>query len=163
MKQYVAAVVRLDAKQYVSAKDFVLRNRFFFVPVEQTNPHSNGDFPDWKLNEEQDIRTMASVACQLKNVPLSNWTSSHLKEEATGIVDKICRTNYERHLPDGEKKHSPMSVKEATGLFNRWLRSSIMGGLPGPSMLDTMALLGREVTLGRLYGGGKYLSEGVHV
>ena len=97
-------------------------------------------------------RAIVSAAYQLFNVPTNCWTVSHLKEQMSAIVNQLCNTALETNdLEEADQFRDPKIINRR---LSQWLREAIMGGLPGPSMVDTMVLLGRSVTVQRIESAG---------
>ncbi|MCJ1259084.1 Glutamate--tRNA ligase mitochondrial [Lignoscripta atroalba] len=157
-REYVAAVLRLDAKQYTSPEAFVSRNRFFFLPLWETGSRFAQSEQTRDHNKQED-GAIASAARKFADIPPSRWTTTSLREKTIAIVDEICKMRYTWNCADSEEPKGPRDSREANKVFNHWLRQAIMGGLPGPSMPDTMALLGRDVTLSRLHRGARFVTE----
>ena len=53
---------------------------------------------------------------------------------------------------DDSKIDLDAHLSDSRSKLSHCLRSAIAGGLPGPSMIDVLVLLGREVSLKRLEG-----------
>ena len=91
---------------------------------------------------------IASAVHQICNLSASCWTTLGLKEQISIIADQLCKKGLE--TIDSEEAGRFKDAKAVNTAILHWLRNSIMGGLPGPSMVDTMVLLGRKATVQRL-------------
>lgn len=103
-----------------------------------------------------ELETISSAARQLDEVPSSEWTAMNLKAKVDGIVGDLSKVKSQSTSPYVKNSED---FKMSTKVFLKWLRIAIMGGLPGPGMVDTMALLKREVTLQRLQEATVLLEE----
>ena len=154
MRKLVAEVLRADAKQYTSPEAFLKRNWYFFFQLKQVFDNG-GDAKTSSFTAEDDI--LASSVEILADIPAGQWIATRLKEELTAVVNKICTTEYE--TLSQEELHRFSDQRTVNGMLHRWLRKAVVGGLAGPSMPDTMALLGRENSLQRIHAAAAYTRE----
>lgn len=138
-------MLRADAKQYTSPGDFARRNRYFFRPLKESDirsilieKYSDGD---------DELVAISSAARRLDEVPATEWTTSNLKAKVDKIVSDYFEFAAATRIPEVK---GIKDLNMATKAFLGWLRTAIMGGLSGPSMVDTMTLLQRDVSLRRL-------------
>ena len=143
-RTYVAALLRIDSKQYISAKDFIERNWYFFNPLTLPTEPPVGD----PGQHEEDESLIASASRHLDKLTTSQWTISTIKQALQSIVDEAHRQRYGDH--DTDTGDSSRHVKDINKALYHWLRKTILGGRPGPGMPDSMVLLGRDHTLQRL-------------
>ena len=144
-RDYIAAILRVDAKQYTSPEDFARRNRYFFSPVKESDILTV--VLDKYRDSDHELETISSAARRLNEVPSCEWTATNLKAKVDGIVGDLSKVKSRTTSPDAKRFEDFNMLKKE---FLGWLRTAIMGGLPGPGMADTMALLQRDVTLQRL-------------
>jgi glutamyl-tRNA synthetase len=121
LRDYVAQIIRADAKNYSSPKAFAEQSDYFFTFFE----------PSFAGNDES---SQSIIAQLLKALPQdSPWTPEELKPLLKQAIDEWCVKN-------------DKLAKEAYKL----LRGLLSNGKPGPGVYDIMAILGREETLRRL-------------
>ena len=144
LKSYVAAILRLDAQRYTTPQDFLQRNSYFFCPLIRSDyiPISNSvkeNFPD---------NILSYMRSQFVGIPVDAWTASRLKETLGSIKGSM----WETLTQSGEEKSNDnVAEQKSTGKsLIHYLRWAISGGCNGPGIPDTMALLGRDVSLERL-------------
>ena len=157
-RKMVAKVLRADAKQYTSPEAFLKRNWHFFfqlsIPLDDAD---NELFQPLAVVDIIRDDIMASSVDRLDEIPTDQWKAARLKEELIDIVDKICETEYET-LTQGELD-CLKNQKIVNGMLHHWLRQATVGGLAGPGMPDTMALLERETSLRRIHAAKVYAKQ----
>lgn len=107
-------------------------------------------------DSDSQLETISSAALRLDEVPSSEWTVANLRAKVDRIVGDLSKLKNGTTSPDAK---SFEDVNMLTKAFLKWLRTAIMGGLPGPGMADTMALLQRDATLQRLQEAAVSLKE----
>ncbi|KAI9683142.1 MAG: Glutamate--tRNA ligase mitochondrial [Trizodia sp. TS-e1964] len=147
LRAYIAAVFRIDAKNYKNANDFLERNFYFFGPIinsffEPRDRTQLGIPPHQKLVEYSKM---------LQDIPSGSWTSESIYEKIREI-GKALLTEF--HSSRGSQsvtsKDTAKIEKNITSIIYGYLRMAIAEGKPGPGLQDVMEILGREVTLERL-------------
>ena len=137
LKARVAAVLGVDAVNYTTPRKFVERNSYFFCnePRDKWSTGSN----DQQLKDA--IRLLSS---NFKAVTPEQWDEESLKHVFDRIADEtLVRGSPEEDLKTDRGNPGLSSVQH----FLRW---ALCGGRPGPRLISTMAILGREVSLQRI-------------
>ena len=137
LKARVAAVLRVDAVNYTTPRKFVERNSYFFCN-EPRDKWSTGS------NNQQLKNAIRLLSSNFKAVTPEQWDEESLKH----VFDRIADETLVRGSPEEDSKTDrgnpgPSSVQH----FLRW---ALCGGRPGPRLISTMAILGREVSLQRI-------------
>lgn len=137
LKARVAAVLRVDAVNYTTPKIFFERNSYFFCD-EPRNKWSTGS------NDHQLKDAIGLLSSNFKAVTPEQWDEEYLKHVFDRIADEISvRGNQE----EGSQTDSG---KAGLSFVQHFLRWALSGGRPGPRLISTMAILGREVSLRRI-------------
>ena len=137
LKARAAAVLRVDAVNYTTPKKFFERNSYFFCdePRNEWRPCSN----DHKLKD-----AVGLLSSNFKAVTSEQWNEKYLKHVFDRVADEIfVRWNQE----EGSQSERGTSALSSMQHFLRW---ALSGGRPGPRLISTMAILGREVSLRRI-------------
>ena len=137
LKARVAAVLRVDAINYTTPKIFFERNSYFFCD-EPRNKWSTGS-NDHQLKDAIDL-----LSSNFKAVTPEQWDEEYLKHVFDRIADEI---SIRRNQEEGSQTDSG---KEGLSSVQHFLRWALSGGRPGPRLISTMAILGREVSLQRI-------------
>ena len=143
MQSYIAALLRLDSKQYTSAKNFVERNWYFFNPLESP---PKPQVAENILEEEKGLVT--SALRHFNALSESQWSNDSIKRALQSITMEVYHQNHGSQ--DAENGILSGDLKDINRTLYHWLRQVIMGGYSGPSMPESMVLLGRNRTLRRL-------------
>lgn len=152
MQRYIAALLRIDSKQYTSAKDFVERNWYFFNPLE---PIRKPQIAENILEEEKGLVT--SALRHFNALSENQWSNDSIKQALQSITMEVYHQNHGSQ--DAENGVLSKDLKDINRALYHWLRQAILGGYPGPGMPDSMVLLGRNHTLRRLYGASRNLCD----
>lgn len=137
LKARVAAVLRVDAVNYTTPKKFFERNSYFFCDEPRN---------EWSIrsNDHQLKDAIGLLSSNFKAVTAEQWDEKYLKHVFDRMADEIfVRWNQE------EGSQSDRG-KSALGSVQHFLRWALSGGRPGPRLISTMAILGREVSLQRI-------------
>ncbi|KAK0507848.1 hypothetical protein JMJ35_009737 [Cladonia borealis] len=137
LKARVAAVLRVDAVNYTTPKKFLERNSYFFCN-EPRNKWSTGS------NDHQLKDAIGLLSSNFKAVTPEQWDEESLKHVFDRIADEI--------LVRGSPEEGSQIDRGNPGLstVQNFLRWALCGGRPGPRLISTMAILGREVSLQRI-------------
>ena len=137
LKARVAAVLRVDAVNYTTPEKFLERNSYFFCN-EPRNKWSTGS------NDHQLKDAIGLLSSNFKAVTPEQWDEESLKHVFDRIADEI--------LVRGSPEEGSQTDRGNPGLSSvqHFLRWALCGGRPGPRLISTMAILGREVSLQRI-------------
>ena len=137
LKARVAAVLRADAVNYTTPRKFVERNSYFFCdePRNKWTPGSNDH--QWK-------DAIGLLSSNFKAVTPAQWDEEYLKHVFDRIADEIFVGGNQ------EEGSQTDSGKPGLSFVQHFLRWALSGGRPGPRLISTMAILGREVSLQRI-------------
>ena len=137
LRARVAAVLCVDAVNYTTPKSFFERNSYFFYdePRNESRPCSN----DHQLKD-----AVGLLSSTFKAVPPDQWNEKYLKHVFDRVADELSvRWNQEEDSQSDRGTSALSSMQH----FLRW---ALSGGRPGPRLISTMAILGREVSLQRI-------------
>ena len=139
LKDRLTALLKIDAVNYITPKEFFERNIRFFCsqPREAWKPHSD----DYLLEDSIDI-----VKIQFKSVSFEDWSEANLKRAFSQIAN-VLSAKWDR---DSTRDSGPDLVKSQIITIQRFLRWALFGGRPGPVLMATMRLLGRDESLRRI-------------
>ncbi|KAJ5948690.1 hypothetical protein N7454_001997 [Penicillium verhagenii] len=142
LAEYVAPLLRADAKSYTTAPEFKERNSTFFTTKLDRVPYVPTSTSKIPSPPQVPMQALHTAAAALTLVPTSHWTiETHrfnvnsydgsdavtLSSETTGSTDKIFKKELYHYL--------------------RWALSA---SAPGPGIPETMTILGREETVRRI-------------
>ena len=173
LRQYAAAVLRAGVKQYTTVPDFYSDHRYFFLPL--WGNRSSG-VEKVQNNEDSYDDCIAFYARHIADLSPDQWTTPSLTQKILDISSEIPNSELAKKLrakaedpesepePGGERLDekglvSLMDAKAAHGALCHWLRWAILGGDNGPGMADTMALLGRRISLCRLHAAASMIKD----
>ena len=133
----VAAVLREDAVNYTTPKQFLERNSYFFCDESRK---------DWmpRSNDHQLKDAVGLLNSTFRAVTSEQWDEEHLKY----VFDRIANDMSVRW--DQEESLRSDKGRSALSTVQHFLRWALSGGRPGPRLISTMAILGREVSLRRI-------------
>ena len=137
LKARVGAVLRVDAVNYTTPKQFFERNSYFFCDEPRN---------EWttRSNDHQLKDAIGFLRSNFKAVTPEQWDEKYLKHVFDRIADEISvRWNQE----EGSQSDRGKSALSSMQHFLRW---ALSGGRPGPRLISTMEILGREVSLQRI-------------
>ena len=142
LRDFVAAILKLDAKSYFPPEAFFERNKNFF--------YGKPDYRDVGREIPNESDLSAQIQEQLSAILESDWTLDRLQ----GVVNKIISGILKDEQSTSEQEKAACE-KRASNRVLHFLRQEIMGSKPGPAMSATMEILGRERTLERLRVGSQ--------
>lgn len=161
-ESYVAELVRLDARNYTTASAFADRSKYFFQnPDEQTLLGSQSSVcpPSLPKVVQSTLQTEAlnRILSPLELIPPEAWTTETIRDNINNIIiqkTEQCLKTLPHKAPDPEE--FKVTTRTAwTRLIHRYIRWAIAAGMPGPDGVESMKLLGRDVTLARLANAAK--------
>ncbi|KAJ5785466.1 uncharacterized protein N7503_010678 [Penicillium pulvis] len=142
LAEYVAPLLRADAKSYTTAPEFKERNSTFFTTKLDRAPYEPTSVSKSPSPPSVPMQALHTAAAALALVPPSHWTiETHrfnvnsydgsdavtMSSEMTGSTDKVFKKELYHYL--------------------RWALSA---SAPGPGIPETMTILGRDETVRRL-------------
>ena len=134
------ALLRLEtSSSFTTASTFVERHRPIFG-YRQKEPGRATTRP------RHELFLIAEAAQQIGDVPTDKWSVAVLKSRVASIVQDIVQ----KDNPNSENAENLKDPKYVNNTLFEWLRWAIVDGKHGPSMFDTIELLGRDTTLRRL-------------
>ncbi|KAI2789548.1 Glutamate--tRNA ligase [Penicillium oxalicum] len=144
LAEYVAPLLRADAKTYTTAEDFATRNSTFF-----TTRIERPTYTPVAVSESADIpqvpmQALHTAAAALTLVPPAHW---NIETHRANIA-----------MYDGSSATATTSNGAEVGLPDKtfkkelyhYLRWALSASAPGPGVPETMAILGREETVRRM-------------
>ncbi|KAJ5563508.1 hypothetical protein N7535_008672 [Penicillium sp. DV-2018c] len=138
LSEYIAPLIRADAKSYTDAKEFVKRNTTFFTTTIDRAPYSPAS----------PSSPSSPRAAALTLVPPAHWDveTHRFNIKSYDGSDAVV-------LPTSESETSIAAIttdKVFKKELYHYLRWALAGSAPGPGIPETMAILGREETLRRI-------------
>lgn len=131
-------LLQQDARNYISPKQFVQRNLFFFTEPPKRDTSS---IAEENITEEDVLQHIDSVMA----TNVMSWTPECLEARLKAVITQAHGTIMDTKGPE--------EVKELQKAWNRALyhtiRVALMRGSEGPSLVQTMAILGRSVCRSR--------------
>ena len=130
LQDVVMTMLRADSFVYKQASDFAaLYDPFFANPLvrpafQLSNPHVT-------------VPSLGIAAATLAFIPETHWDAQTIRESMMQI-----------HLDQGDVSIKPH--KKAMSGLHHYLRWALLGGAPGPSIPQTMEILGREASIERM-------------
>ena len=137
LKARVAAVLRVDAVNYTTPRKFLERNSYFFCNEPRYKWSTGSD--DHQLKD-----AIGLLSSNFKAVTPEQWDEESLKHVFDRIADEILVRACPEEGSQTDRGNPGLSSVQH---FLRW---ALCGGRPGPRLISTMAILGREVSLQRI-------------
>ncbi|RDW79281.1 glutamate--tRNA ligase MSE1 [Aspergillus mulundensis] len=152
--QMVTPLVKGDAKNYTNAPEFVARNFAFFTTTISRPPFS---FQTEGTKWEIPLSSLHTAAAAVTLLPESHWTLNNIKANFFASYD--CAGAILR----GSKEHNASEGSKAKKAFQRelyhYMRWALLGGAHGPSVAESLFILGRTETLRRLEEAKRLTTE----
>lgn len=146
LRDRIASVLRLTAKNYISPRHFFDNYQYFFYD----EPFSNLSFSKSQLEMHAACTSLLPHLPEINRMLRSyihpgKWTEEVLHETITVIAESL------RHAQEDIRGDSePTDSRLLYNSLQSYLRLAVARGGSGPPMDVTMALLGRDVSLQRL-------------
>jgi hypothetical protein len=140
--EYIRSILRLDAMNYTTAKEFVARNSYLLqvdLPLEVENLKSGN-----QSNTEKALALFATAEF-LNSIDSSSWSVKEIKERFHQI--ESIRLKEDDSISSEERLAHSREWREG---FHHLLRWVITNGGPGPGIAEVMQVLGKEQTTIRL-------------
>ena len=133
---YIGKLLQTTAGQYRTPQDFFERNLYFFRTPAWPKPVNEAS------SDPQDKRDryVVNALQQLSQIPPDRWNEVELKESLHMTVLSVSKQLSEPLTEETRVRHHIFRV----------LRTILLAGRAGPALVDTMLLLGRDVTLKRV-------------
>ena len=129
LEDVIAMILRADSKAYSTPEKFAQRSSVFFEPLKHQLPFQHsGTFP---------VRDFRTAAATMLLVPEAQWYA------------EIHRSNL-AYLLEAQSEGDPVIAKRWNADFYHYLRWGLLGSMPGPSMPESMEILGRTLCVERL-------------
>lgn len=144
LSEYIAPLLRADAKTYTTAEEFTKRNSTFFTSKLDRSPYTLMTSPASTEAPTVPMQALHTAAAALILVPSSHWTVETHRANITSYDGSdtviIPSENADAVNPDKFFK------KE----LYHYLRWALSASAPGPGIPEIMAILGREETVRRI-------------
>lgn len=131
LKERIAALLNVDAKNYTTPLQFVERNAHFFF-IEPRDKYRHGP------NDAGLTENTGRIADHLKASLPEQWDELSLREAFDNMANTL------------STESGPNSEKASRASVQHFLRWALTGGRPGPTLILTMSILGRDVSLKRI-------------
>jgi len=152
LRKYVSRILQSDSKNYTDASDFVMSHSYYFLREppcavklhRHTKAHREvGEHPQrqhWSLDK------IRAKFLELLQPAADSWEHDPLAKVVSDVIEFFAEER--RCVVDGE------DMDGARKWMSTWmwqvLRGYVAWGLNGPSLVDTMVLLGPEIVLARI-------------
>ncbi|KAI9368085.1 hypothetical protein BJX61DRAFT_246681 [Aspergillus egyptiacus] len=145
LTEIITSLLQADARSFLNASGFVTRNSTFFTTTVDRPPYT----PPPTTVPISSIHVAATAFCF---IPHSHWTA---QMHSSNISSYDGASTVLENSPAAADNADPEKVRIAADKtfkkeLYRYLRWALSGGAPGPSIPDTMAILGRDETIRRL-------------
>ena len=132
LRDVVASMLRADSLPYLNANVFAEQVSFYLTPLTRRPPLDiNG------LSISPDLRTAASTLCL---VPEDQWTKEIHRANLSGLQNSL--------------RQPGLAISAEEKLWKKelyhYLRWALLGGAAGPSIPETMEILGRDACVKRI-------------
>jgi glutamyl-tRNA synthetase len=147
ISQYVAPLIRADAKSYTGAQDFAQRNSTFFSPKLDRAPYVPASSASL-ASPEVPMQALHTAAAALTLVPPAHWNIETHRFNISSYdgSDSVV-------LPAAGADSTTAAVA-TDKIFKKelyhYLRWALSASAPGPGIPETMTILGRDETLRRI-------------
>ena len=133
-RKYIERIIKADAKNYVSAEDFVKSHAYFFLKRPELLDH----YPGPETHKELVRREFTSCLTDVYTES-NSWTHDSLAAATEKAIAAI------RDHPVENPKDKPKKKE-----IWRLLRAMLTGGEKGPSLIETMEMLPPGAVLDRV-------------
>ena len=132
----VTALLSIESQFYTTPRAFFERYVYLFYSMPRG---------DWRagLSDYLSVEHIESINAVVSGIPPDQWTAEKVEE-----TTKEWAHHFAHKTTGPEKGKSGQSSLRSQSLY--YMRWALTGGRPGPSLANTMVLLGRDVTLDRL-------------
>ena len=140
--------MHLEARKYTFPQEFFDRNSYFFYPESR---QENYQHIHWLVLEH-----LSEIKDTFTHIPSEDWNLVSLDQklaELNGLLGKVGRAESAEH------NELRKTIKSQLQTFLRW---AVSYGRSGPTITQTMEMLGRDVTLKRLQDAVASLEKPMH-
>ena len=130
---YTKKLLQATASQYSTPQSFFERNLYFFRTPAR---------PVWADRDSHETReqSVADALQRFSQIPQEHWNETELKKCFHAIVESVSTQSSQFSDSETRARHD----------VSRVLRTILLAGNSGPALVDTMLLLGRDLTLKRV-------------
>jgi glutamyl-tRNA synthetase len=148
LRERISHVLLWVAKTYLNPCTFVAENRYFFCPLEKKPAYSIAELG--LQDEEIYVPALEELKTTIEESGAEiSWTAELLKPIVQNCVQ--ARLAKMTSSLEGVDIEDPKILdKRANTRSHKFLRWAIAGGQHGPGLMETMEILGPEITLDRL-------------
>ena len=137
LSQRAAALLLVDAANYITSQGFFERNAHFFCCK---TGRSYAHRPDDYLLK----RGICLIEGQFQQIPVEMWNEDSVKRAFDCVIDEMSK------VWEVDRDRDPSGTRECRTAVQHFLRWALTGGSPGPALIFSMSLLGRDVSLARI-------------
>ena len=146
LKNRIAALLKADAINYTTPPEFVERNSDFFF-LKPRESYTRGP-SDGILTENT-----ATIIDHFRKILPEQWEEPSLREAFERMAD-----NLSKKWEQGYNQSVDLA-KASRASVQHFLRWALTGGRPGPTLMLTMSILGRDVSLKRIEDAATVLEK----
>lgn len=159
LKDYLASILLIDAKNFRTVEDFYQRNTYFFNPVTHSRLHHT--YGHDSSMHGVPIVDLIRAANMISEVDADSWGSTALHEKIAEAITSHATTfsasNDNPLAPEAKPLHA--TQRAFSKALHSYLRWALAEGMPGPGIGDMLTILGRTVALSRLSNAADSLRE----
>lgn len=144
LPEYIAPLLRADAKTYTTAEEFTMRNSTFFTSKLDRPPYTPTTSPSSTEAATVPMQALHTAAAALTLVPPSHWDVETHRANITSYdgSDTVTSPSENADAVNPDK----LFKKE----LYHYLRWALSASAPGPGIPEIMTILGREETVRRV-------------
>lgn len=159
LRSYLALIVRVDAKNYTTVEDFYQRNAYFFKPIVHSDLEPG--YHNQSFIYGVPILDLIKAAKTISQVHTESWNTTSLHNKISENVTSFTKAGglLNDDSSGAEERPSDVAQRVFSKALHSYLRWALAGGMPGPSIADIMAVLGRSTTLDRLNDAAESFRE----
>ena len=135
-----------DAKNFTTPREFVARNSYFFF-LEPRDKYTYG--PSDSLLTEK----IGTIVDHFREILPEQWNEPSLRQAFEKLADGLSA-----QWDNGSDQTIDL-VKASRASVQQFLRWALTGGRPGPTLMLTMSILGRDVSLKRIEDAAAVLEK----
>ena len=133
----ITRLLQVEAKKYTFPQDLANRISYFFFSEPREHNHDEAVPP-------LILKHLGIISDSFANVTSRQWDITSLSKVMEDLFESL-HSNVV--LNPADPKHAGKTVKSQLQTFMRW---AVSYGHPGPSIVQTMQILGRDITIERL-------------
>lgn len=151
VRELSARLFKLEARNYRNAPSFVDRYAHFYLKGVELLPTTS---PKETIPEPL-LSWMSRFLVDFNEVTDQDWLLENLQRSLLAKGERLAELVHQSAPINGRSKVEP---RQLTSYFNRFLRWALTGGRPGPSIINTLILLGPAISRRRLAAAQDFLS-----